>query len=84
MTVTSASCTRLAVADPPEVSAANPIHDESAVSYGYAGGIVAGIHTYGWMVPAFSILSVMHGSHTGGASFVYLDLCTRVMNFSPK
>ena len=52
MTVASASCTRLAVADPPEVSAANPIHDESAVSYGYAGGIVAGIHTYGWMVPA--------------------------------
>ncbi len=52
MTVLSSSCTRIAVPDPPEVSAANPIHDESATSYGYAGGIVAGIHTYGWMVPA--------------------------------
>ena len=52
MTVMSASCVRLAVADPPEVSAANPVHDESATGYGYAGGIVAGIHTYGWMVPA--------------------------------
>ena len=52
MTVVSASCIRLAVADPPEVSAANPVHDESATGYGYAGGIVAGIHTYGWMVPA--------------------------------
>jgi len=52
MTVVSASCVRLAVADPPEVSAANPVHDESATGYGYAGGIVAGIHTYGWMVPA--------------------------------
>ncbi|MED5541167.1 MAG: MaoC family dehydratase, partial [Actinomycetota bacterium] len=52
MTVVPASCVRLAVADPPEVSAANPVHDESATGYGYAGGIVAGIHTYGWMVPA--------------------------------
>jgi len=52
MTVVSASCIRLAVADPPEVSAANPVHDASATGYGYAGGIVAGIHTYGWMVPA--------------------------------
>lgn len=52
MTVLSSSCSRIAVADPAEVSAANPIHDESATSYGYAGGIVAGIHTYGWMVPA--------------------------------
>ncbi|MCS5687934.1 MAG: MaoC family dehydratase [Acidimicrobiales bacterium] len=52
MTVVPASCSRQAVADPPEVSAANPVHDESATGYGYAGGIVAGIHTYGWMVPA--------------------------------
>ena len=52
MTVLPASCVRRAVADPPEVSAANPVHDESATGYGYAGGIVAGIHTYGWMVPA--------------------------------
>ena len=26
------------VPDPPEVSAANPVHDESATGYGYAGG----------------------------------------------
>ncbi|MDP7068641.1 MAG: MaoC family dehydratase [Acidimicrobiales bacterium] len=52
MTVVAASCSRMAVADPPEVSAANPVHDENATGYGYAGGIVAGIHTYGWMVPA--------------------------------
>ncbi|MEC7427833.1 MAG: hypothetical protein ACPHLJ_03970 [Acidimicrobiales bacterium] len=52
MTVLPASCTQIAVPDPPEVSAANPVHDESATGYGYAGGIVAGIHTYGWMTPA--------------------------------
>ncbi|MCH2632683.1 MAG: MaoC family dehydratase [Acidimicrobiales bacterium] len=52
MTINPARCTRIAVADPPEVSDANPIHDEKAKEYGYAGGIVAGIHTYGWMVPA--------------------------------
>ena len=52
MTVLQASCTQIAVPDPPEVSAANPVHDENATGYGYAGGIVAGIHTYGWMIPA--------------------------------
>lgn len=52
MTVQSAECHRTAVADPDHVAAANPIHDDQATGYGYAGGIVAGIHTYGWMVPA--------------------------------
>lgn len=52
MKISAASCSQVAVPDPAEVSAANPIHDESATGYGYAGGIVAGIHTYGWMVPA--------------------------------
>ena len=47
-----AHCERIAVEDPAEVAAANPIHDEKATGYGYAGAIVAGIHTYGWMVPA--------------------------------
>ncbi len=42
----------VAVPDPAEVAAANPIHDDKATGYGYAGAIVAGIHTYGWMVPA--------------------------------
>ena len=54
MTVVPASCVRLAVADPPEVSAANPVHDESATGYGYAGGIVAGIHTLIWVPISFS------------------------------
>lgn len=48
----AATCERIAVPDPAEVAAANPIHDDNAKGYGYAGGIVAGIHTYGWMVPA--------------------------------
>ena len=38
MTINPARCTRIAVADPPEVSDANPIHDEKAKEYGYAGG----------------------------------------------
>ena len=45
-------CSKVALPDPPEVVNANPIHDEKAGGYGYAGPIVAGIHTYGWMVPA--------------------------------
>ena len=49
--VQPATCERVAVADPAEVAAANPVHDDKG-GYGYAGGIVAGIHTYGWMVPA--------------------------------
>ncbi len=52
MTVARATCSQVAHADPPEIAAANPIHDEKATGYGYAGAIVAGISTYGWMVPA--------------------------------
>lgn len=44
--------TVIARPDPPESSAANPVHGDNAAAYGYEGGIVAGIHTYGWMVPA--------------------------------
>jgi acyl dehydratase len=40
---------RVAIADPPESIEANPIHGaEGAVAAGYAGALVAGIHTYGW------------------------------------
>jgi acyl dehydratase len=41
------------MADPPETSEANPIHGaEGAAAAGYAGALVAGIHTYGWTCTA--------------------------------
>ncbi len=39
-----------ATADPPPVGVPNPIHDEAgASSAGYAGALVAGVRTYGWV-----------------------------------
>ncbi len=37
-----------AIADPPEVQKANPIHGDAGKDFGYEGAIVAGISTYGW------------------------------------
>ena len=40
---------KVAVADPPDTIEANPIHGAGgAARLGYAGALVAGIHTYGW------------------------------------
>lgn len=42
-----------ATADPPPVGIPNPIHDEDgASSAGYAGALVAGVRTYGWVAEA--------------------------------
>jgi hypothetical protein len=42
-----------ATADPPPVGIPNPIHDEAgASSAGYAGALVAGVRTYGWVAEA--------------------------------
>jgi len=38
----------VAIADPPEIQAANPIHAEGATAYGYDRPIVAGLSSYGW------------------------------------
>ena len=41
--------TKVAIPDPAETTAANPIHGaQGAAAAGYAGALVAGIHTYGW------------------------------------
>ncbi|MGD9752362.1 MAG: hypothetical protein AB7W59_15345, partial [Acidimicrobiia bacterium] len=44
----SATTTFVAIADPPEIQAANPIHAEGAKAYGYERPIVAGLSSYGW------------------------------------
>ncbi len=41
-----------AIADPPEIAKANPIHGEAGKRFGYDGAIVAGISTYGWATTA--------------------------------
>lgn len=41
-----------AIADPPEVAKANPIHGDAGKKFGYDGAIVAGISTYGWATTA--------------------------------
>src|SRR4051794_24582448 len=39
-----------ATADPPQLGIANPIHaDDGAFGAGYAGALVAGVRTYGWV-----------------------------------
>lgn len=43
----------VALAEPPEVAEANPIHgDEVAARVGYDGALVSGVHTYGWATEA--------------------------------
>jgi hypothetical protein len=45
--------TRIAIPDPPETIDANPIHGaDGAAAAGYAGALVAGVHTYGWATAA--------------------------------
>ena len=45
--------TKVAVPDPPETIEANPIHGSAgAAAAGYAGALVAGVHTYGWATAA--------------------------------
>jgi hypothetical protein len=47
-----------ATADPPPVGIANPIHaDDGASGAGYAGALVAGVRTYGWV--AESVIDVL-------------------------
>ena len=47
-----------ATADPPPVGIANPIHaDDGANGAGYAGALVAGVRTYGWV--AESVIEVL-------------------------
>ena len=42
-----------ATPDPPPVGIANPIHAEAGASTaGYAGALVAGVRTYGWVAEA--------------------------------
>ena len=42
-----------ATADPPPVGIPNPIHAEDGASgAGYAGALVAGVRTYGWVAEA--------------------------------
>ena len=44
---------KVAIADPPDTIEANPIHGAvGAARLGYAGALVAGIHTYGWATAA--------------------------------
>jgi acyl dehydratase len=42
----------VAIDDPPEIAAANPIHAEGAKAYGYDRPIVAGLSSYGWAAAA--------------------------------
>src|SRR3954453_10023304 len=43
----------MATPDPPPVGIANPIHDaDGAHGAGYAGALVAGVRTYGWVAEA--------------------------------
>lgn len=42
----------VAIEDPPEIQAANPIHAEGAKAYGYERPIVAGLSSYGWAAVA--------------------------------
>ena len=42
----------VAIADPPEIQKANPIHAEGAKAYGYERPIVAGLSSYGWAAAA--------------------------------
>lgn len=42
----------VAIEDPPEIQAANPIHAEGAKAYGYDRPIVAGLSSYGWAAAA--------------------------------
>ena len=47
----------MAIADPPEIQRANPIHAAGATAYGYDRPIVAGLSSYGWASAA--ILEVL-------------------------
>lgn len=47
-----ATTTFTAIADPPEIAAANPIHGDAGKDFGYDGAIVAGISSYGWAATA--------------------------------
>ncbi|MGH1491758.1 MAG: hypothetical protein ACRBK7_20605 [Acidimicrobiales bacterium] len=47
-----ATSTFTAIADPPEIQKANPIHGDAGAKFGYEGAIVAGISTYGWAAQA--------------------------------
>ncbi|MDH4146188.1 MAG: MaoC/PaaZ C-terminal domain-containing protein, partial [Acidimicrobiia bacterium] len=48
-----ATTTFVALSEPPEVAAGNPIHgDEVAAQVGYQGALVSGVHTYGWATEA--------------------------------
>jgi len=50
-----------ATADPPPVGIANPIHaDDGALGAGYAGALVAGVRTYGWV--AESVIEALGAS----------------------
>jgi acyl dehydratase len=44
----TATTESIAIADPPEIQKANPIHAEGAAAYGYDRPIVAGLSSYGW------------------------------------
>ena len=77
-------CSKVALPDPPEVVNANPIHDEKAGGYGYAGPIVAGIHTYGWMVPAILDAAGDSWLSHGWADINSPDQYLLVMSFTPK
>ena len=59
--------TVVATADPPPVGIPNPIHaDDGASTAGYAGALVAGVRTYGWVAEAVVEGSAPVGSTMAG------------------
>ena len=42
----------VALPDPPDIAAKNPIHAAGAKAYGYERAIVAGLSSYGWAAAA--------------------------------
>jgi len=59
----------VAIDDPPEIQAANPIHAEGAKAYGYDRPIVAGLSSYGWAAAALIELLGEGWLASGWASF---------------
>ena len=57
----------VATPDPPPVGIANPIHAaDGASSAGYAGALVAGVRTYGWVAETVVEVLGRPGSRMAG------------------
>lgn len=70
--MSSVTTESVAVEDPPEIQAANPIHSAGASAYGYDRPIVAGLASYGW-----AAASMIELFGEGWLDFGWADLALR-------